>query len=93
MVYPRFGGIMTNEEIVYIGEKEQQRYVSACLFALTKQPSVKIIARGKHIKKAIDVVARLLRKFTNAEYNVYIKNVLHNDRYISEINIEFKIKK
>lgn len=81
---------MVNTEI-YIGDKDMRRYVNAALFSLSKNKRIVIKARGKHIKKAIDVVATLLRMYADASYSVKIDNVRYNDRFLTSVQVEFNI--
>ena len=50
---------------VLIGDKELSRYITACLTAIQRDKYVKIAARGRFIKKAVDIeeiVKRYLKK-------------------------------
>ena len=76
--------------IIYIGNKSPVIYFNSVLFALAKFPKIKILSRGKYIKISIDILAKLLRKFTNGKYNIKVKNILFNERYITEVEIEFE---
>ena len=83
------------EEIdkVKIGMKDISRYISACLFSLGKGEDAKIIARGNNVKKAIDVLAILIRDYLdNPKYNIVVDSETYeetpgNKRNVSTIEI------
>jgi DNA-binding protein Alba len=50
-------------ENIYIGSKPILNYVTALLTALQREPSVNILARGRAISSAIDVVEVCKRSF------------------------------
>jgi len=50
-------------ENIYIGSKPVLNYVTALLTALQREPSVNILARGRAISSAIDVVEVCKRSF------------------------------
>ena len=75
-------------EEVYIGNKDISRYISACFFSLTKNKSVKIIARGSNIKKAIDILAILIRDYIESpEYTIKVGSEAYEQRNVSTIEI------
>lgn len=78
------------ENVIYIGDKDQKVYLNAALFALARDNNLRILARGKYIKSAIDILAKLMRKFTKFSYDIEVKNVKFNDRYITEVDILFE---
>ena len=81
-------------EDIYIGVKEISRYISACLFGFGKGDDIKLIARGKNVKKAIDILAILIRDYVDdAEYNIVVASEKFENRNISTIEIELSGKK
>jgi len=87
---------MTNEESnlknVPIGLKDISRYISACLYSLSKENEVKILARGNNTKKAIDILAILIRDYLDKpQYNVVVDSEKFKEgdhtRYVSTIEI------
>jgi len=50
-------------ENVYIGSKPILNYVTALLTAFQRQPSVNVLARGRAISSAVDVVEVCKRSF------------------------------
>ena len=50
-------------EQVFIGSKDISKYLSACFYALGRDSEVLITARGNNVKRAIDVVAILIRQY------------------------------
>ena len=50
-------------ENVYIGSKPILNYVTALLTAFQRQPSVNVLARGRTISSAVDVVEVCKRSF------------------------------
>ncbi|MBE3093945.1 MAG: hypothetical protein IMZ52_02860 [Actinobacteria bacterium] len=88
---------MTSNEIsenIYIGTKDISRYISAALFGFGKGDSIKLIARGKNVKKAIDILAILIRDYVeDAEYNIVVASETFENRKISTIEIALSGKK
>jgi len=87
---------MTDETVekVYIGNKEISRYISACFFALGKNSKIVLVSRGNHIKRAIDILAILVRDYLeNAEYNVKVFSDEYENRNVSAIEIELSGKR
>jgi len=83
---------MPKEEIekVYIGNKDISRYISACFFALGKNEnkSVMIVSRGNHIKRAIDILAILIRDYLeNPSYDIKVCSDTYENRNVSAIEI------
>ena len=75
-------------EEVFVGAKDISRYITACFFALDKEKKIKIIARGGYIKKAIDILAILIRDhIKNAEYSIIVKSEPFENRNVSAIEI------
>ena len=86
--------IVENCESIYIGSKEISRYISAGLFGFNKGDKIKLIARGKNVKRAIDVLAILIRDYVeNPEYTVKVDSEKFEERNISTIEIEISGKK
>lgn len=82
-------------EIIYIGQKDIKNYISACFFGLGKEDKIKIMARGKNAKTALDVLAILIRDYLeNPKYNITIdsekfKNPEDDrERWVTTIEIE-----
>ena len=62
------------EERIFVGGKDISRYISACFFSLGKEKSITLVARGNNIKRAIDILAILVRDYIdNPEYKDAIK--------------------
>lgn len=81
-------------EEIFIGVKEISRYISACLFGFGKGDDIKLIARGKNVKKAIDILAILIRDYIDdPEYNIVVASETFENRKISTIEIELTGKK
>ena len=89
--------------IVPIGQKDLKYYFPACFFVLGKSDTVKIVARGKNTKKALDLLAILMREYLdNSKYSIEVGSEsfeVENDkeRFVTTIEIELsgkrKIKK
>ncbi len=87
---------MESTEPVYIGKKEISRYISACFFALEKNDEITLITRGSYIKKAIDILAILIRDhLADSKYLITVKSEPFEGRNVSslEIVLSGKIKK
>ena len=81
-------------ESIYIGVKEISRYISAALFGFGKGEKIKLIARGKNVKKAIDILAILIRDYIDeADYMITVDSEKFENRNISTIEIELAGKK
>jgi DNA-binding protein Alba len=77
---------MTEE--IFIGGKDISRYISACFFSLGKEKTIKLIARGNNIKRAIDVLAILVRDYLeNPEYSIKVGSEPFEKRNVSTIEI------
>lgn len=75
-------------ETVYIGSKDISKYISACFFALGKEEKIKLIARGKNIKRAIDVLAILVRDYLeNPKYEIIVDSEKFEERNVSTLEI------
>jgi DNA-binding protein Alba len=86
--------IADEEDKIYIGTKEISRYISAALFGFGKGESIKLIARGKNVKKAIDILAILIRDYVDeAEYDILVDSEKFENRNISTIEISLSGKK
>ena len=83
------------EEKIFIGVKEIGKYINAALFGFGKGETITLVARGKNVKKAIDITAILIRDYIeDAEYKVHIDSEKFENRNISTIEIELSgIKK
>ncbi len=60
-------------ENIYIGSKPVINYVTALVTALQRNPTVNVMARGRAITHAVDVVEVCKRSFLN---DIEIKNIL-----------------
>ena len=81
-------------ETIYIGSKEISRYISAALFGFGKGDTIRIISRGKNVKKAIDILAILIRDYVdNPEYDIIVGSEKFENRNISTLEIELSGKK
>jgi len=82
-------------ENIYIGPKDISRYISACFYSLGRDKNIKIIARGNNIKRAIDILAILVRDYLeNPEYNIKVDSEPFEKRNVSTIEISLSgIKK
>jgi DNA-binding protein Alba len=75
-------------EDIYIGGKDISRYITACFFGFDKEKKIKIIARGGYIKKAIDILAILIRDhIQDPEYEIIVKSEPFENRNVSAIEI------
>jgi DNA-binding protein len=54
---------MSGEERVYVGSKPILAYVTAIVTSLSKSESVRVMARGRAISSAVDVVEVIKRSF------------------------------
>lgn len=83
-----------NQENIYIGTKEISRYISAALFGFGKGDTIKLIARGKNVKKAIDILAILIRDYVDEpDYEIIVASEKFENRNISTIEISLSGKK
>ena len=68
-------------ESIYIGKKDLSRYISACFVGLSKSDDIAIIARGNNVKKAIDVLAILIREHIQTpKYNIVVDSEEYTDK-------------
>jgi len=75
-------------EEIYIGSKDISRYISACFYSLGREKDIKIIARGNNIKRAIDILAILIRDcLENPEYEIKVGSEPFEKRNVSTIEI------
>ena len=75
-------------EEIYVGGKDISRYITACFFGFDKEKKIKIIARGGYIKKAIDILAILIRDhIKDPEYSIVVKSESFENRNVSAIEI------
>ena len=73
---------------VFIGKREISRYISSCFFALDKFDKVKIISRGSHVKKSLDILAILIRDYLDKpKYEVIVKSEPFEDRFVTALEI------
>ena len=84
---------MVDKEVeqIFIGSKDISKYLSACFYSLGRDSEVLITARGNNIKRAIDIVAILIRQYLNEpEYSVVIGSEKFEERHVSTIDIHVK---
>ena len=75
-------------EQIFIGRKDISRYISACFYSLGKENSLQIIARGNNIKRAIDILAILVRDYLeNPVYTIKVGSEPFEQRNVSTIEI------
>jgi DNA-binding protein Alba len=75
-------------EEIFIGAKDISRYITACFFGFDKEKKIKIVARGGYIKKAIDILAILIRDhIKDPEYDIIVKSEPFENRNVSAIEI------
>lgn len=85
--------------IVPIGQKDLKHYFPACFFVLGNSDTVKIVARGKNIKKALDLLAILNREYlVSPKYNIVIGSESFEvengkERFVTTIEIELSGKR
>jgi len=77
-------------EQVFIGTKDISKYITACLTALQKEKEIKISARGRNIKRAVDVEEIVKRYMKKPKVTVELGSDKINDRYVSTIDIIMK---
>lgn len=77
-------------EQVFVGAKDIGKYITACLSALQKDKELKISARGRNIKKAIDVEEIVKRYMKKPQIEVKLGSDKIEDRYVSTIDIIMK---
>jgi DNA-binding protein Alba len=56
---------MSNEERIYVGSKPILAYVTAIITSFSRSDTVKVMARGRAISSAVDVVEVTKRSFMN----------------------------
>jgi len=79
---------MEGSHEVFIGKKDISRYISSCFFALNKFEKVKIISRGSHVKKSLDILAILVRDYLdNPEYDIVVKSEPFEGRFVTALEI------
>ena len=79
---------MEGSHEVFIGKKDISRYISSCFFALNKFQKVKLISRGSYVKKALDILAILIRDYLeNPEYDVIVKSEPFEGRFVTALEI------
>lgn len=80
---------MEGSHEVFIGKKDISRYISSCFFALNKFNKVKLISRGSHVKKSLDILAILIREnLENVEYNITVKSEPFEGRFVTALEID-----
>ena len=75
-------------EEIFVGSKDISRYISACFYSLGKEKDIKIVARGNNIKRAIDILAILVRDYLEKpEYTITVGSEPFEKRNVSTIEI------
>lgn len=74
---------MSNNESIFIGSKPIMSYVTAVITALRKADEVKILARGRAITNAVDVVELTKRNFMT---DIIVNSISIGTEKISEGN-------
>jgi len=75
-------------EDIFIGGKDISRYISACFFSLGKEKEIKIIARGNNVKRALDVLAILVRDYLDdPEYSIKVGSEPFEKRNVTTVEI------
>ena len=73
---------------MYVGNKDIAKYINSCFFALKKYDKVKIISRGSHIKKSLDILAIMIRDYLdNVNYEISVKSEKFEERFITSLEI------
>jgi len=81
-------------EKVFIGPKDISRYITACFFALSKDDKIVLISRGNHIKRAIDVLAILIREhLDDAKYDIKVGSDSLDKRNVTTLEIVLEGKR
>jgi len=81
-------------EIVYVGGKEIKFYIPAAFFALSKSETIKIVARGKNVKRALDLLAILKREYLeNPKDTIVVGSEKFEDKWVTTLEIELTGKR
>jgi DNA-binding protein Alba len=77
------------DDKVFISGKPIGNYITACFFALGKHKEIKLIARGNHVKRALDVLAIMIRDYLedDLKYNVVVDSESHEKRQVTTVEI------
>ena len=90
---------MSEEEQIFVGSKPILSYVTAVVTALQRADSVKVLARGRAISNAVDVVEVTKRSFLT---NIFVEDISIGTerlgeegeaRNVSTIAIKLSLKK
>jgi len=88
---------MTNKKVddkVFIGLSEIPNYVSACFVALSQHDEIILIARGNHVKKALDILAIMIREYLDdSKYKIEVGSESYDKRFVTTISIKLSGKK
>lgn len=80
--------VTDDKTVVKVDKKDISKYISACLFSLSKESEVNIVSRGSNIKKAIDVLAILMREYLeDAKYEIKVGTEPYETRNVSTLEI------
>ena len=81
-------------EDVFIGGKELKFYIPAAFFALSKSDTIKIYARGKNVKRALDLLAILKREhLEKPKYCILVDSEKFEDKWVTTLEIELSGKR
>ena len=81
---------------IFIGPKDISKYITACFVGLNKEDNIKITSRGNYVKKAIDILAIIIRDYLeDFKYDIVVKSEFFQERWVSavEISVSGKLKK
>lgn len=84
---------MSEFEDVYIGSKPIQNYITAGVWALGQNKSIRLLGRGGNIKTTVDVAEILKRQMIDPKDIITIGSEDFNDRKVSTITIILKGKR
>jgi len=81
-------------DLVYVGVSDITNYVSACFVALSQHDEIQLIARGNYVKKALDVLAIMIREYLDdSDYRIEVDSEFFEKRFVTTINIKLSGKK
>jgi len=82
------------DDIVYIGLADIPNYVSACFVALSQHDEIKIIARGNHVKKALDILAIMIREYLDdTSYDISVGSEFFDKRFVTTVDVKLSGKR
>jgi len=84
---------MEADGIVLIGNKDLDKYLYTAFYPLGTEGKVKIIARGNHCMKALNVLAILIREYVDdSSYDIIVDSEKFDERFVTTIEIELRGK-